>query len=103
MFVSFLGLINVDFLQIIPLVVMSFLIGSLWWKIGDSQPDVDSPDMNGITSWVMNLAGLMFFYGVSIFMNIMITLVITCKKYSLKMHKEYLDELSLSSSFFPSL
>jgi len=58
---------------------MSFLIGSLWWKIGNDQPDVDSPDINSITSWVMNLAGLLFFYGVSIFMNIMLTLVITCK------------------------
>ncbi|EGR30734.1 hypothetical protein IMG5_124460 [Ichthyophthirius multifiliis] len=61
--------------KIIQLIILCFLVSSLWWFIGQDQPSIDSKDQNQIVKWVSNITGLMFFISIAIFLNIMITYV----------------------------
>ncbi|EAR83932.3 ABC transporter family protein (macronuclear) [Tetrahymena thermophila SB210] len=61
--------------KLFQLVVMWFATSSLWWRLGNNKPSNNNID--DIQQWVMNVTGLLFFIGISCFMNIMMTLTIT--------------------------
>lgn len=60
------------------IVILGFIVASIWWQTAVI-PEAGTYDLKSLTTFLMNFGGFAFACSCGVYMNIFMTVVLTCK------------------------